>query len=147
MPTGVGGYKYIFQAIEPTILWPEARALKALKSSSVAKFIYEELISRFACIPVLSFDGGSEFKGEVKWNSKPVANWNGISEFTRTMKKAIGGILPWQSITHVKSTFVAKLMYAAMGMWVCNGELLAEVWMNHAGSLIHTASNLENDVD
>ncbi|KAK0216012.1 hypothetical protein IW262DRAFT_1276377, partial [Armillaria fumosa] len=62
---GTGGAQYIVQAIERTILWPEARALKKQTSKAVAKFIYEEIICRFGCVPMFSFDGGSEFKGEV----------------------------------------------------------------------------------
>jgi hypothetical protein len=65
MPSGVQGYSFIVQAIEPTILWPEARSLKELTARGVARFIYEEIICRFACVPFISFDGGSEFKGEV----------------------------------------------------------------------------------
>ncbi|PBK58225.1 hypothetical protein ARMSODRAFT_900673, partial [Armillaria solidipes] len=63
MPSGVGGFEYIVQAIERTILWAEARALKSQTSRLVAKFIYEEIICRFSCVPFFSFDGGSEFKG------------------------------------------------------------------------------------
>jgi hypothetical protein len=65
MPKGVGDMNYIVQATEPTILWPEAKALKALNARSIAKFIYEHIICRFACVPFITFDGGSEFKGEV----------------------------------------------------------------------------------
>ena len=65
MPDGLGGYKYIIQAIEPNILWVEADALKKLNARSVAKFIYANLICRFGCIPVISMDGGLEFKEEV----------------------------------------------------------------------------------
>ncbi len=35
-------------------------------ANTVAKFIYEELICRFACVPVLTMDNGSEFQGEVQ---------------------------------------------------------------------------------
>ncbi len=66
MPPGVGGFKYIVQALEPTILWPEAKALKTLTAAAVAKFIYQDLICRFGCIPSISMDAGSEFKREVK---------------------------------------------------------------------------------
>jgi hypothetical protein len=65
MTTGVNGLSYIIQAIEPTILWPEAKAVKSLNAHEVAKFIYIEIICRFACVPFISFDGGAEFKGEV----------------------------------------------------------------------------------
>ncbi|KAJ3884272.1 hypothetical protein GG344DRAFT_60681, partial [Lentinula edodes] len=65
MPTGVGGCDYIIQAIEPTILWPEARAVKGNTAANVAKFIYEDIICRFGCVPYFTFDGGPEFKKEV----------------------------------------------------------------------------------
>ncbi len=31
----------------------------------MAKFIYEDIVCRFSCVPVITVDGGSEFKGEV----------------------------------------------------------------------------------
>ncbi|PBL01494.1 hypothetical protein ARMGADRAFT_915567 [Armillaria gallica] len=49
MPSGVRGFEYIVQAIERTILWAEARALKSQTSRLVAKFIYKEIICRFSC--------------------------------------------------------------------------------------------------
>jgi hypothetical protein len=66
MPVGTGGLKYIIHAVEPTILWPEAQAVKSLTASAVARFIYSHIICRFACVPFITFDGGSEFKGEVR---------------------------------------------------------------------------------
>lgn len=65
MPKGVGGYDYIIQAVEPTILWPEARAVSGNGAAAVAKFIYEDIICRFGCVPYFTFDGGPEFKKEV----------------------------------------------------------------------------------
>ena len=66
MPKGVGGVEYIIHAIEPTILWVEAKALKDLTAKNVANFIYRYLICRFSCIPFVSIDGGPEFKKEVQ---------------------------------------------------------------------------------
>ena len=66
MPKGVGGFEYIVHAVEPMILWPEAKSLKSLTASSVASFIYRSIICRFSCVPVISMDGGPEFKKEVK---------------------------------------------------------------------------------
>lgn len=65
MPAGVGGVGYIIHALETTTLWPEARAVKHITSAVVADFIYKDIICCFACVPVIRFDGGSEFKGEV----------------------------------------------------------------------------------
>ena len=49
----------------PTILWTEARAVTGGGAAPVAKFIYEDIICRFGCIPYFTFDGGLEFQGEV----------------------------------------------------------------------------------
>ena len=65
MPKGIGGVEYIIHAIEPSILWVEAKALKDITAKNVANFIYRFLICRFSCIPFVSFDGGPEFKKEV----------------------------------------------------------------------------------
>ncbi|KAF9254132.1 hypothetical protein L218DRAFT_809021, partial [Marasmius fiardii PR-910] len=66
MPPGRGGYHHIVQAIKLTILSNEAKALKELTSHAIARFIYNNLICCFACVPYLSMDGGSKFKGEVE---------------------------------------------------------------------------------
>jgi hypothetical protein len=66
MPDGFGGMKFLLQAIDPSINWPEARAAKRNDSKTWAKFIYEDIISRFACVPFFVTDGGSEFKGAVE---------------------------------------------------------------------------------
>jgi hypothetical protein len=65
MCAGIEGMNYIIHAVEPTILWPEARALRVLDAKSVAKFIYEDIVCRFACVPYITVDGGPEFKKEV----------------------------------------------------------------------------------
>ena len=45
--------------------WPEARALRNADAKSVAKFIWEEVITRHGLFDRLLVDGGSEFKREV----------------------------------------------------------------------------------
>jgi hypothetical protein len=65
MSAGIGNLNYIIHAVEPTILWPEAKALRTLDAKSVAKFIYENIVCRFACVPFIMMDGGPEFKKEV----------------------------------------------------------------------------------
>lgn len=62
---GFGGKKYLLRAIEPSIGWPEARAVGKNNSENWAKFIFEEIITRFGCIPVFVADGGPEFMGAV----------------------------------------------------------------------------------
>lgn len=65
MPLGCGRKKFLYQAVKPTISWPEARAEKVNDSEHWAHFIYKDIICRFGCIPLLKTDGGSEFKGAV----------------------------------------------------------------------------------
>ena len=45
--------------------WPEARALRNADAKSVAKFIWEEVITRHRLFNRLLIDRGSEFKREV----------------------------------------------------------------------------------
>lgn len=67
MPKGRRGMRYLLQAMEPAIGWPEARAAKRNTSKAWAKFIYTDIICRFSCIPVFVCDNGPEFKGAVKY--------------------------------------------------------------------------------
>jgi hypothetical protein len=66
MPDEYGGKRFLLQATEPGIGWPEARASRKNDSASWAKFLFEEIICRFGCIPLFIIDGGSEFKGLVE---------------------------------------------------------------------------------
>jgi hypothetical protein len=66
MGKGHGGMKYLLQAIEPAIGWPEGRAARRNTSEVWAKFIYEDIICRFGCIPYCVVDGGSEFQGAAR---------------------------------------------------------------------------------
>ena len=63
MEDGYGGKHFLLQAIEPSINWPEAHAAAKNDSKTWAKFIYEDIISRFGCIPIFVVDNGSEFRG------------------------------------------------------------------------------------
>ena len=65
MPDGVGGMKYLLQATDPAISWVEARAARKPNSETWAKFLYEEVYSRFGCVLLCLVDGGSEFKGTI----------------------------------------------------------------------------------
>ncbi|KAI0074104.1 hypothetical protein K474DRAFT_1567626, partial [Panus rudis PR-1116 ss-1] len=49
MPKGRKGRRYILQAIEPTIGWPEARDAKTNDSKTWANFIYTDIICRYSC--------------------------------------------------------------------------------------------------
>lgn len=63
MEKGYGGKRYLMQAIEPSIGWIEARATAKNCAENWARFLYEEIICRFGCIPHFTNDGGPEFKG------------------------------------------------------------------------------------
>jgi hypothetical protein len=63
MEDGQGGKHFLLQAIEPSINWPEACTAAKNDSKTWAKFIYEDIISCFGCIPIFVVDNGSEFHG------------------------------------------------------------------------------------
>ena len=46
--------------------WPEARAFANIKSETIAKFINEEIITRYGCVEKIVVDGGSENKQAVE---------------------------------------------------------------------------------
>jgi hypothetical protein len=59
------GNRYIIVVTEYLTKWPEARALKDTKATTVAKFIYEEIICRHGCPKVLLSDQGTPFCNEL----------------------------------------------------------------------------------
>ncbi|KAJ3528184.1 hypothetical protein NMY22_g9515 [Coprinellus aureogranulatus] len=65
MDTGIHGKQFVISAVDSFSGWIEARALKKADSEAVARFIYEDVICRFSCIPFFTVDGGTEFKGFV----------------------------------------------------------------------------------
>lgn len=60
-----GGYRYIVFARDDLSGWVEGRALTAATSTTVAKFLLEEVIARHGCPGKVVVDGGSENKGFV----------------------------------------------------------------------------------
>ena len=66
MPDGFGGMKYLLQATDPAISWVKAYATHKPNSETSAKFLYEEVYSRFGCVLLCLVDGSSEFKGVVE---------------------------------------------------------------------------------
>ena len=58
-----GGYKSIVFARDDLSGWVEGRALMAVNSRNVAKFLYEDVIVRHGCPKKIVVDGGSENKG------------------------------------------------------------------------------------
>jgi hypothetical protein len=59
------GNRYIVVATEYLTKWPEARAIEDTKATTIAKFIYEEIICRHGCPKVLLSDQGTPFCNEL----------------------------------------------------------------------------------
>ena len=66
MPDGLNGHKFLLQATDPAISWVEARSVAKNSSENWAKFLYEEVYSRFGCVLLCLVDGGKEFRGAVE---------------------------------------------------------------------------------
>ena len=56
------GKNYLVVAREDLSGWPEARALSKASSEAIAKFLWEEVVSRHGCFGKLVVDGGPENK-------------------------------------------------------------------------------------
>src|SRR5260370_17614867 len=61
MPSGKGGQRYVVDLVDNLTGWVEARALRKLKASHVANFLFE-VMCHFGCVFQLTCDNGSEFK-------------------------------------------------------------------------------------
>ncbi len=59
------GFKCLVVARDDFSNWPEAKPLRGAKAKHVAKFIWEDVITRHGLFGTLMIDGGSEFRGEV----------------------------------------------------------------------------------
>ena len=66
MPDGLYGFKYLMHASCSTGKWPEARATRKNTSAAWRNFIWEDIICRFGCVPVITCDGGPEFKAAAR---------------------------------------------------------------------------------
>src|SRR6266481_8932568 len=65
MPSGSGGLKYVVDLVDNLTGWVEARALRKLRASSIADFLFK-VMCQFGCIFQLTCDNGSESKGAVE---------------------------------------------------------------------------------
>ena len=61
MPDG----RFLLHASCTTSKWPEAVAAKR-NTSSVRAHFFRDLVSRFGCFPIITCDGGKEFKGAAR---------------------------------------------------------------------------------
>ena len=60
------GKNYLVVAREDLSGWPEARALSKASSEAIAKFLWEEVVSRHGCFGKLVVDGGPENKDHLE---------------------------------------------------------------------------------
>lgn len=61
LPTSTDGSRWILTGIEYVTRWPIARALKDATAGEVAKFIYEEIVTKFGCPVEILTDQGANF--------------------------------------------------------------------------------------
>jgi hypothetical protein len=59
------GFEYIVDMRDDLTGWLEARMLNQKSSETIAKFIWQDVICRFGCIPQITTDNGTEFHGAV----------------------------------------------------------------------------------
>jgi hypothetical protein len=65
LPLSYQGNKYIVVAVDYFTRWPEARPLKVANATTIADFIYEEIICRFGTPKVIQSDQGTHFVNKV----------------------------------------------------------------------------------
>jgi hypothetical protein len=59
------GYEYIVDVRDDLTGWLEARMLARKSAELVADFLWQDVICRFGCIPQITTDNGTEFRGAV----------------------------------------------------------------------------------
>src|SRR6266496_2280643 len=65
LPITSSGNKYIVVAIDYFTKWPEAKAIPNMQAETVAKFIYEEIISRYGVPQEILSDRGTSFVNKI----------------------------------------------------------------------------------
>ena len=59
------GCEYILVATDYFTKWPEAKALRKNNAAKVAKFLYQNIMTRFGCPVELVSDQGTQFLNKV----------------------------------------------------------------------------------
>jgi hypothetical protein len=65
LPPSKHGNRYIIVAMDYLTKWPEAKAVSDIKATTVAKFIYEDIICRHGTPTILLSDRGKNFLSEI----------------------------------------------------------------------------------
>src|ERR1041384_3460121 len=65
LPPTKQGNHYIIVAMDYLTKWPEARAVTNIKATTVAKFIYEDIICRHGTPTILLSDRGTNFMSDI----------------------------------------------------------------------------------
>jgi hypothetical protein len=60
------GARYIITAIEYLMRWAKARAVKDCSETTTARFIFDDIITRFGCPKILMSDKGKDTQGSSK---------------------------------------------------------------------------------
>lgn len=94
--------RYIITAIDYLTKWPEAKAVSNKEASTIAKFIFEEIICRHGCPKIIQSDQGTEFTAQIiaeltsqfgiqhRFSSPYHPQTNGIVErFNRTLSTTL----------------------------------------------------------
>ena len=63
LPTSEEGYRYVVIAMDSFTKWPEASPLIERSSTSLAKWLHENIVCRYGCPSVIRTDNGGEFLG------------------------------------------------------------------------------------
>lgn len=63
---GLYGMHYVLKAVDDVSGWPEARTSKKNNLNSWVRFLFEDVILQFSCIPIIICNGGLEFKGATR---------------------------------------------------------------------------------
>ena len=113
LPRTKNGNRFILVATEYLSKWPLAKAVPNADAKTVAKFIYEEIVSVYGCPQEILTDRGSHFKNEMlenlaslfkikhKFTSAYHPQTNGLTErFNKTLcdtlkKAALDNSLEW----------------------------------------------------
>jgi transposase InsO family protein len=114
--------KYIITATDYTTKWVEARALKDNTATSTARFIFEEIITKFGCPIELVSDQGSHFLNvtiQILTKTFMVLHRKSTTYYLQANGQA-------ESTNKVIKSILTKIVYANRTDW--DTKLYAALW-------------------